>query len=208
MRAPWRRHLRLLLGAPENSFMRTTPSRNRSRRGCVRVRGRGESAGAATKGRRSQVCGPTARRRYATRCCHCRRGDGHHDLGAGEARRHAATRLRPCRAARHRALHGSWAALPAAPRPPADPPRPGRVERVRTTSQPRGRLPSGLLSSGGRIGRRRRDDRGDRRGVRSRPQSRRSPDRAPRGGLQCLSAYPVRHIGGPNPPARPSLGVA
>jgi hypothetical protein len=45
--------------------------------------------------------------------------------------------------------------------------------------------------------------------VRSRPQSRRSPDGAPPGGLQCLNASSVCSArGGPNPPAGRSLGVA
>ncbi len=187
MRALRRGHLHLLLGAPENSFMRTSPSWNRSRCGRVCVRGRGESTGAATEGRGSQVGGSTACSRNATGCCQSRRSDGHRDLGAGKARRHAQTGVRPRRASGYGALRGPRAALPAASGPPADPSRPGRVERVRTTSQSRGRLPSGLLSSRGRPRRRRRDDRSDRRGVRSRPQSRRSPGRAPPGGLQRVN---------------------
>jgi hypothetical protein len=162
-----RGYLPCLRGEPETRRLRTHPRGHRSRRRPVGLRGCGQGAGSSPEAGSRTVCRLSARGRDATRCCHGRRPVWDRHLGAGEARRHAEAWLRPRRAPGQRSVGRPRLAVPGAPGPQADPPRPGRFGRGRSAGQPCRCLPSFLQPTPGRPRRRPDHDGGDRRGLRA-----------------------------------------
>jgi hypothetical protein len=182
-----RRYLPCLRGEPEARRLRAHPTGGRSRRRPVGLRGCGQGAGPSPEARSRTVCCLPTRGRDATRCCHSRRPVGDRHLGAGEALRHQEARLRPRRAPGRRGVGRSRCAVPRAPGPPADPPRPGRFGRGRSASQPCRCLPSFLQPTSDPPRRRPDHDGGHRRGLRTGLASGWCGERRPAGGLSGLN---------------------